>query len=470
VRLARLLAAGVGAAALALATPAARTAPPPAPATAAAPVAPESAPVLRVGDVAHVGANDLARLLEATKFWRSDLRKLVLRAGTHRVTLTADDPFAVVDDRTVWLRAPVLSRQGELQVPVALLERLPRDSTLARLLYEPRRGLVVRVPRGGLVRSPEVTVGDTLTRVLFPAERVAEVVVVGRERAHFRVRLSGTFVGAAPESLPAAGLVRRITPVASARGSVFELEVAPGAAGFRLGRAAGDAVALDFLRPWRAGLEDFAFESRPARVRVIVLDPGHGGPDAGVSAGGDVEKDLTLALARLLRGELAARLGAQVVLTREDDRPLAPEERAEIANRAHADLVLSLHFDAVPGTSRSGATAWYPPAEVGAREGPAAPRAPLSLLPWREVALRRAALGRAAAEAILGALDAAGEGPVRLRERLMAPLLGVDAAGVMLDCATLSAASDRARVEDPRGLQELAAAIAAGVARWAAGS
>jgi hypothetical protein len=51
----------------------------------------------------------------------------------------------------------------------------------------------------------------------------------------------------------------------------------------------------------------------------------------------------------------------------------------------------------------------------------------------------------------------------------MVPLLGVDAAGLMLDCATLSAIPDRVRVEDPEGLQELAAAIAEGVARWAGG-
>ena len=435
----------------------------------------ESAPVLRIGGVAHIGANDLARLLEATKFWRADLRKLVLRAGPHRVTLTTDNPFAVVDDRTVWLRAPVVSRRGELQVPVALLDELPRDSTLARLLFEPRRGIVVRAPRGGLVGSPEVTFSDTLTRVVFPVERVAEVTVAGRARGHFRVRFAATFVGVAPESLPPASLVRRITPVAAATGSVFELEVASAAAGYRLVRGAGAAdaaagtVTLEFPRPWRTGLEEFALEARPSRVRVIVLDPGHGGPDAGVTVGTDVEKDLALALARLVRTELALRLGAQVVLTRDDDRPLMPEQRAEIANRARADLVVSLHFDAVPGTQRAGAAAWCPPAGVGAREGPLSPRAPLVLLPWREVALRRAVLSRAAAEAILGALDAAGAGPVRLRERLMVPLLGVDAAGLMLDCATLSAIPDRIRVEDPRGLQELAAAIAGGVARWAEG-
>jgi N-acetylmuramoyl-L-alanine amidase len=438
------------------------------------PPAPETATVTRIGGTAYLGANDLARLLEATKFWRADVRKLVLRAGGHRLTLTADNPFVVVDDRTLWLPAPVLSRRGELQAPVALVDSLPRDSTIARLVWDPRRSLVLRAPQGSVVRSPEVSASDTLTRVTFPVERVAEAAVVSRSRAHFRVRLSGTFVGLVPESLPPAGLVRRIASVPAATGSAFELEVAPGATGFRIVRAPAPAgagsIALEFVRLRRGGLEEFASETRPSRgVKVIVLDPGHGGPESGVTVGGLVEKDLALALARLVRTELARRLPAQVVLTREDDRPLTVEERAQVANRARADVVISLHFGAVPGTPWAGATAWCPPAEVGLREGAPSPTAPLVLLPWREVALRHAVQSRAVAEAVLGALDLAGAGPVRLHERLMRPLLGVDAPGLLLECATLTAIPDRLRVEEPRGLQEMAAAIADGVARWARG-
>ncbi len=430
----------------------------------------ETAPVRRLNGADCVGANDLARLLDATKFWRADVRKLVLRTGAHRVTLTAGLPFAVVDDRTCWLRAPVVPLRGELQVPVTLLEALPRDSTLARLVLEPRRALVVRVPRGGLVGSPVVSPVDSGARVVFPVEQVGDVAVVSRSRGHFRLRLAGTFAGAAPESLTSGGLVRGLAVAPAGTGTAFELDVAPATVGFRVSRtgtARSGAVVLDLLRRRGPGLEEFALEGSPGRVRMIVLDPAHGGADAGVSVEGAVEKDLTLALARLLRAELARRLDARVVLLREDDRALGPEQRAEAANRAHADLVISLHFDAVPGTARSGATAWCPPADVGAGAG--SPRAPLALLPWRDVGARRAVTGRAAAEAILAALDRAGLGPVRLRERLMVPLLGVDAAGVVLDCATLSAPADRARVSGEHGLQELAVAIAEGVARWARG-
>lgn len=464
-------------------TATARRAPSPTPARPA-PAAPavalpaaglESAPVTLIGGVPCVGTGDLARLLEATRFWRADLRKLVLRAGTHRLTLTADNPFVVLDERTLWLRDPVRSRGGELQAPVALLDFLPRDTTLARLIYEPRRGLVLKVPRAGLVRSPVLTAGDSLTRLVFPVEGPAAAGVAGRSRAHFRLRFAGAFAGALPETLPRAGLVRAIAVAGGTEGAVLEFAVSPAAQGFRLVRtpeAAGvrGSVALEFWSRHRGGLEDFAPEGRGGHgVRVIVIDPGHGGRDAGVRTEGVVEKDLALTLARLVRGELQRRMAVQIVLTREDDRTLTPEQRAELANRAGADLVLSLHFDAVPGTRRAGATAWCPPAEVGLREGTLARNAPIALLPWRDVALRHAVQSRAAAEAVLGSLARAGEGPTRLRERLLVPLLGVNAPGVVLDCATLTAPADRGRVTSPQGLRALAAAIAEGLVGWGMG-
>ncbi len=79
----------------------------------------------------------------------------------------------------------------------------------------------------------------------------------------------------------------------------------------------------------------------------IVLDPGHGGKDPGARnlRLGLREKDLTLDLGMRLRKILRSR-GYEVLMTREDDRFLDLEERAAFANRAKADLFISLHFNA----------------------------------------------------------------------------------------------------------------------------
>src|SRR5207249_185236 len=79
-------------------------------------------------------------------------------------------------------------------------------------------------------------------------------------------------------------------------------------------------------------------------IRVIVIDPGHGGTDSGISTTGALEKDLTLAIARKLRPILQSRLGATVLLTRDSDVPLNSEGRAAVANNNQADLFISLHI------------------------------------------------------------------------------------------------------------------------------
>jgi N-acetylmuramoyl-L-alanine amidase len=79
------------------------------------------------------------------------------------------------------------------------------------------------------------------------------------------------------------------------------------------------------------------------RVRVIVIDPGHGGMDPGVKTATDTEKDLTLAWARRLRPALQSRLGATVLLTRDSDVAMDNEARSAVANNNQANLFISLH-------------------------------------------------------------------------------------------------------------------------------
>ena len=78
-------------------------------------------------------------------------------------------------------------------------------------------------------------------------------------------------------------------------------------------------------------------------------------------------------------------------------------------------------------------------------------------------ALRHAVQSRELAEALLSRLELRGQGPTRLREFLPYSLLGVDAPGLMLECATLTAPEDRDRVMAPDGLAALAATLADGI-------
>jgi N-acetylmuramoyl-L-alanine amidase len=80
-------------------------------------------------------------------------------------------------------------------------------------------------------------------------------------------------------------------------------------------------------------------------VARIVIDPGHGGHDPGAKARGLEEAELVLDVALRLEA-LLKDAGVEVIMTRRTDTFIALEERTAIANRAGADLFLSIHSNA----------------------------------------------------------------------------------------------------------------------------
>lgn len=86
----------------------------------------------------------------------------------------------------------------------------------------------------------------------------------------------------------------------------------------------------------------------PPPLPIIVLDPGHGGPDPGaVGASGTHEKDIVLAAARELKALLEETGRYHVVMTRDGDWILRLADRVLFARAAGADLFISIHADSI---------------------------------------------------------------------------------------------------------------------------
>ncbi|ELK47872.1 MULTISPECIES: N-acetylmuramoyl-L-alanine amidase CwlD [unclassified Halobacillus] len=115
--------------------------------------------------------------------------------------------------------------------------------------------------------------------------------------------------------------------------------------------------------------------SSPLSGKVVVLDPGHGGPDGGAEGtDGTQEKEITLRLAEYVRDYLQ-QAGAIVYLTRYDDEDLSSEAAGSLSRRKaedikkrvqfvkdkEADFYLSLHLNAIPSPKWKGAQTFYNP-------------------------------------------------------------------------------------------------------------
>ena len=130
---------------------------------------------------------------------------------------------------------------------------------------------------------------------------------------------------------------------------------------------AGPRLLLDLGTPPVAATA----ESSPRAVRaqhapgdgerdvIVAVDAGHGGVDPGaIGHGGTREKDVTLAIARLLARRIDAEPGMHAVLTRNRDEFIELHERIARAHAAHADIFVSVHADSIVDRAVTGASVY----------------------------------------------------------------------------------------------------------------
>nr|WP_295975309.1 N-acetylmuramoyl-L-alanine amidase CwlD [uncultured Bacillus sp.] len=110
----------------------------------------------------------------------------------------------------------------------------------------------------------------------------------------------------------------------------------------------------------------------PLSGKVILIDPGHGGPDGGAGDKDALEKDIALDVSLKLKDYLEEQ-GALVVMTREEDKDLARKstrsyskrktedlkKRLKIINKSEADFFISVHLNSIPSARWSGAQTFY---------------------------------------------------------------------------------------------------------------
>ena len=89
-----------------------------------------------------------------------------------------------------------------------------------------------------------------------------------------------------------------------------------------------------------------------AKDFVIVIDPGHGGKDAGALGMRTNEKSINLNVALKLKRMLERDMDdVKVLMTRDSDRFIPLQKRADFANRKHADIFISIHANSISSKS-----------------------------------------------------------------------------------------------------------------------
>jgi N-acetylmuramoyl-L-alanine amidase len=288
-------------------------------------------------------ADTLKSQLEAT----AESTQARLRTSTHVITFTRNWARILVDGAPVVLDAPVRVRKGVWLVPETFIDQIvPRLTVTAAAPAAP-----AAPPAPPPAAAPAATLEELRTRSYPSFTRIVvetSAPITHRVEApngrELRIRLLG---------LAAAGQVESI-----ADGFVDEarLERAGADALLRVTfeGAAGELKASTLVDPPRLVL-DVARPVEPSArgreaftpLRTIVLDAGHGGHDSGaVGPGGLMEKELVLDITKRVARLLEDRLGVKVRLSRDGDHFVPLRDRTSFANRERADLFVSIHANA----------------------------------------------------------------------------------------------------------------------------
>ncbi len=221
------------------------------------------------------------------------------------------------------------------------------------------------------------------------------------------------------------------------------------------------------------------------KIGRIVIDAGHGGHDSGtLGVDGIEEKDVVLDVALRLGKLLHERLGAEIIYTRSDDTFIPLETRTAIANKAQADLFLSIHANSSQDDTARGVETYYlnftsdaTALDVAARENAVGGQSihQLSDLVKKITLKDKIAESREFAQDVEDSLYgglAKGNPGLKNRGVKKAPfvvLIGANMPSILAEISFVTNARDAAQLREPEYRQRVAESLYTGVAKYEAG-
>jgi N-acetylmuramoyl-L-alanine amidase len=274
-----------------------------------------------------------------------------------------DSRFGVVRDDLIEMPVPPIAIEGKPFVPWQFFHGFLDKAISMDVAWDPAtRTLNVRPAQRDAI-SVQVSVANVqgISKIVIALSAPAEYTIV-KEPGAYVVRFRNpvrapfteeTYEDPAIARVSLAGSDLRIQLTATdIAGDAYRLENPPRIVlDFRKGAAPapGTPVPLQPTQPQEA-----------PGIRTIVIDPGHGGREVGaVGPNGLMEKDITLTIARKLASALSSKVGARVILTRDDDSVVSLDQRTALANQYKADLFLSVHVNAAVVANAKGSETYY---------------------------------------------------------------------------------------------------------------
>ena len=309
---------------------------------------------IRTENIEYISVNDLSSILNAEVHWQQLLRRVVLDFDSHQIAFTWFSPYMLYDSEVYNLTYEAKLKDGTLWIPLKSFQRIWEHIHSIQAFQQSKRSHVSKF------NILDLTVAEKVNGILveiFISQPGEYEIFADQNRGlninFYQGRLDPKVFNKkkVPKFLKwikayqfenSAQLSLRLKKTFV--NFTHNLKTDPYRIQICLLHTSSSSDTGKLSLTHMSSQEDNLLYGP---IDVIVIDPGHGGPDSGaVGKGGLVEKEVTLDIANRLRELLKKEKGLRVILTRETDVMVPLEERAQIANTNGADLFISIHTNA----------------------------------------------------------------------------------------------------------------------------
>ena len=300
--------------------------------------------------ITYLSFSELVEILGGTLDWETVGHQITYADGANRFDFVLGSPFFKLNDHVYNMTFPAVLKEGKLYLPAqtfvgflngAIRQSLSFDSEQSLLRVDSEyfnvtdlevsrkaNGLLIELMlTGALPYEIYETEGNWLN-ISITNGRVNQAKLASRKDSRYMYKLSThQAAGSGQVSIRLKGRIDKWHHKMAYNPPRIQISIAD--AGYVFDSSSAPIIGPD------------------DKVDVIVIDAGHGGNDYGaVGPGGTREKEVVLNIARELAKLIRKEKLFKVVMTRDGDRTVTLDRRAEIANSAGADLFISIHANA----------------------------------------------------------------------------------------------------------------------------
>ena len=309
----------------------------------------------------YVSTTDVSRILaKRDPFINKDRGKMVLYIGDHRIKISANSSYLLVDDQVFQMPTYTIMTDNDIFIPAEAFFNIIRREALPGIKYDSRRMVLdidikaFTITNVNISQKSNGTIIRIKTRNLFPEGNISSFF---HENGWFYLTVAGGLVDTTEiRRTDTRGIIKSVAADQLGESSQLAFQMRTKVESHELYQSKDPSEIVISLR---TSIKNSLAQMKKVKDRwkldTVVLDAGHGGKDPGtMGKRGTKEKDIALDIVKRVGLLLEKNTSLKVIYTRTEDIFIPLWKRTKMANEANGKIFISVHLNGHPNKTAYG--------------------------------------------------------------------------------------------------------------------